>query len=583
MANHVNILLWNACAVKAKALELQDLAISEETDMIVITETHLKPGINFSIPGFTIVRLDRTPANGGGVAIAIKQPIKFSVQPHYKTSVIEAIGVEVSTPNGPLLVIAAYCPQQCYERQGGARQFKNDLVKLTRHRKRFVVACDLNAKHEAWGNHRRNKNGNLLFGEAQLGHFTVHAPSDPTYLSRAGVPSFMDIFLTNTEVSSPNTINDLSSDHLPVSIRVGGGAERRQHRMRKDFQRVNWVEFQRRVDMGIDLEAALETEDDIDAAVANLQEAITSAETRCVPRVSVVSNQLQLDPFTKRIIRARNVFRRQYQRTGDPVKRSTARRLNKIIASRVQNIKNENFKQALSRMNPLAKPFWKVAKVLKSKPQQIPPLKCNSDLLVSPIEKSNAIALQFRESHMIGSQMVSPMELPVRDTLSTLRNTPCYVPQNKRITTEQVAAALKGSKNMKAPGFDGIFNLVLKNLSMSALAHIAKILNKCLDLHYFPTCWKMAKVVPILKPGKDPTSPKSYRPISLLSALSKLFERLILDRVQEHVLNNNILLPEQFGFRKGHSTAHQLYRVTNIIKRNKSVAKSTFMGLLDIE
>lgn len=164
-----------------------------------------------------------------------------------------------------------------------------------------------------------------------------------------------------------------------------------------------------------------------------------------------------------------------------------------------------------------------------------------------------------------------------------MNNTPCYVPENKKVSVEEVQAALKCSKNMKAPGFDSIFNLVLKNLSLSTLTHIVNIFNKCLDLNYFPSCWKMAKIVPILKPGKDPTSPKSYRPISLLSALSKLFERVILNRVQDHVSTNNILPPEQFGFRKGHSTAHQLFRVVNIIKKNKSVAKSTVMGLLDVE
>lgn len=315
--NSLKILLWNACAVKAKALELLELATTEEAEIIVITETHLKPGVNFSLPGYTTVRLDRTTGPKGGVAIAIKQLIKFAVQPHYKTSTIEAIGVEVTTSNGPLLVIAAYCPQQCCVRQGRARQFKNDLVKLTRHNKKYIVACDLNAKHEAWGNHRRNNNGNLLFDESQLGYFSVHAPIDPTFTSSGGAPSFLDVFLTNADVSTPTTINDLSSDHLPVTVRVGGGAERRERRVRKDFHRVNWVEFQRRVDSEIDTEAALETEEDIDRAVANLQEAIVTEENHCVPRVEIVSKQLQLDPLTKRIIRARNVFRRQFQRSGD--------------------------------------------------------------------------------------------------------------------------------------------------------------------------------------------------------------------------------------------------------------------------
>lgn len=583
MANGLNVLLWNAHAVKSKDVELLDFAKRKEAHIITITETHLKPGFNFCLPGYTTVRLDRTASNGGGVAIAVKQPIKFITQPHYRTSTIEAVGVEIVTPDGALLVIAAYCPQQCYEGRGKARQFKNDLVKLTRHNKRFIVACDLNAKHEAWGNHRRNKNGNLLFDESQLGYFVVNAPKDPTFLSPAGSPAYLDFFLTNVVVPPPKTINELSSDHLPVLLRIGGDAERGLRRTRKDYHRVNWIVFQRKVDSMVDADAQLETVADIDRAVENLQAAIEATESECVPRVAIVSRQLQIDPELRSIMRARNVLRRQYQRTGDLSKKYIASYLTKLIASRVQEIKNDRFAKDVRKISPFSRPFWKVAKILKSKPHQVPPLKFNNDLLVSPLDKANAIAVSFSENHLIGSHMVSPMEEAVSDTLATLVNTPCYVPANKRISTEEVAAALKGAKNMKAPGFDSIFNLVLKHLSVSTLSHITRILNKCMDLNYFPSCWKMAKVVPILKPGKDPTNPKSYRPISLLSAASKLFEKLILTRVLDHVNNNNIFLQEQFGFRKGHSTSHQLYRVVSIINRNKSVAKSTVMGLLDVE
>lgn len=136
---------------------------------------------------------------------------------------------------------------------------------------------------------------------------------------------------------------------------------------------------------------------------------------------------------------------------------------------------------------------------------------------------------------------------------------------------------------MKAPGFDGIFNLILKHLNIKVYELLSTIFNRCLELHYFPSSWKVAKIIPIRKPGKDPTLPSSYRPISLLSALSKLFEKLILNRLVKFVDERNILLPEQFGFRKGHSTTHQLVRVMNTIKSNRAVSKSTAMALLDVE
>lgn len=155
--NNIKLLLWNARAVARKSIELLDLLIRQNIDILVLTETHLKPGMNFHLPGYIISRLDRTHTSGGGVMIAVRNTIKFTVQPHYKTAVIEALGAEVRTAFGELLIVAAYCPKQCVDSNGTSRKFRNDLAKLTRTRKKFIIACDLNARHEAWRNHWRNK------------------------------------------------------------------------------------------------------------------------------------------------------------------------------------------------------------------------------------------------------------------------------------------------------------------------------------------------------------------------------------------------------------------------------------------
>lgn len=199
------------------------------------------------------------------------------------------------------------------------------------------------------------------------------------------------------------------------------------------------------------------------------------------------------------------------------------------------------------------------------------------------MEKADAIGDHIASSHLLGSKIQSPVENQVAQCFNHLDASPSAVPPRDRITVQQICSALKATKNMKAPGSDGVFNLLLKRLNIKAYTLLSKIFNRCLELHYFPSIWKEAKIIPIRKPGKDPTLPSSYRPISLLSALSKLFEKLILNRLISFVDEQNILLPEQFGFRKGHATTHQLVRVMNTIRRNKAVSKSTAMALLDVE
>jgi hypothetical protein len=75
-------------------------------------------------------------------------------------------------------------------------------------------------------------------------------------------------------------------------------------------------------------------------------------------------------------------------------------------------------------------------------------------------------------------------------------------------------------------------------------------------------------VVSILKPGKDPTLPSSYRPISLLDTVGKLFEKILLVRVLREVNDRGLLRDEQFGFRHRHSTVLQLGRFVERVNRN---------------
>ncbi|GFV25525.1 RNA-directed DNA polymerase from mobile element jockey [Trichonephila clavipes] len=104
-----------------------------------------------------------------------------------------------------------------------------------------------------------------------------------------------------------------------------------------------------------------------------------------------------------------------------------------------------------------------------------------------------------------------------------------------------------------------------------------------LTLRYFPKSWKTAVVVPILKPGKNSASAESYRPISLLPVLSKLAEKVILARLNDHLEREKILISEQHGFRPRLSTSHQLLRVVEFIKEGNNKDECTAAVFLDIQ
>ena len=107
-------------------------------------------------------------------------------------------------------------------------------------------------------------------------------------------------------------------------------------------------------------------------------------------------------------------------------------------------------------------------------------------------------------------------------------------------------------------GPDQITYPLLSHLPQSALNFLLYIFNLSWSTHTFPSAWKQSTIIPILKPGKPSDSPSSYRPISLTSCTSKLFERMVLGRLTYFLEQQDILSPVQAGFRPGRSTVDQV-------------------------
>jgi hypothetical protein len=89
----------------------------------------------------------------------------------------------------------------------------------------------------------------------------------------------------------------------------------------------------------------------------------------------------------------------------------------------------------------------------------------------------------------------------------------------------------------------------------------------------------VAEVIVIPKPGKPPHDAASYRPISLLPMMSKLFEKLLIKRLKPIIERKNLTPNHQFGFQSKHSTIDQVHRTTNIIENALEEKKNLFRNL----
>jgi hypothetical protein len=97
-----------------------------------------------------------------------------------------------------------------------------------------------------------------------------------------------------------------------------------------------------------------------------------------------------------------------------------------------------------------------------------------------------------------------------------------------------------------------------------------------------PDVWKMAEVIMIPKQGKPPNEVTSYRPISLLPIISKLFEKLLLKWLKPLIENKHLIPSHQFGFRDKHATTDQIHRIINIVERAYEENKICSAIFLDI-
>ena len=134
------------------------------------------------------------------------------------------------------------------------------------------------------------------------------------------------------------------------------------------------------------------------------------------------------------------------------------------------------------------------------------------------------------------------------------------------LTLRELEEVLKKMKQKKAPGPDGITNEMLKHLGPGAKSTLLRIYNQSWSTGTVPTIWKEAVIRPIPKKGKDKRDPSSYHPISLLSCVGKLLERIINKRLIWHLESNSVLASTQRGYRQFRSTEDQLALLTQDIE-----------------
>lgn len=219
--------------------------------------------------------------------------------------------------------------------------------------------------------------------------------------------------------------------------------------------------------------------------------------------------------------------------------------------------------------------LWKVAKNLKRPIIQIPPIKLeNGNWAVSSAQKAARFATYLEQIFQPNGDDTYEISLDERVLQDEL--------EIKLVTPKEISSEINRLSKKKTPGYDLITGEVLRNLPRKAIIKLTTFVNATFRLKHVPDVWKFAEVIMIPKPGKPAHEVASYRPISLLPIMSKLFEKLLIKRIKPILEDRNLIPDYQFGFREKHSTIDQVHRITNIIEKTLEEKKVCSTVFLDV-
>lgn len=148
-------------------------------------------------------------------------------------------------------------------------------------------------------------------------------------------------------------------------------------------------------------------------------------------------------------------------------------------------------------------------------------------------------------------------------------------------TTEEIDKITKHLKD-SSPGHDEVRVRVLKLVSNVISPTLSKLMSNSFQKGVSPDSLKIARIIPIFKSGNRLES-SNHRPISTLSAVSKIIEKAMYDRVLKFLDTHNILSKDQFGFRKKYSSQSAVSKLVNHNQQNKDKGLFTVAIFLDLK
>ena len=578
--NSLKIISWNSASLPSRMGELRELVSRTNPDIVLVQETQLNPTNRVSIPNYSCYRDDRQPQSNlnpytkHGTAIFIRSTI-----PHFQISSPNMVYTQATVVQFTLHGLPPFNIASVYVKNRPGHSLINELETLTANHSEFILCGDFNAHHRRW-TAKYNAAGSMLSTFSDNNSFDIIAPPTPTRYGTNSQSTIDLVLARNIPFHHKiESLQELSSDHNPVACDFFINADVPRA---SQCYKTNWPLFTQILEAKtLDTNSTqISNTNQLNLAVSKLTNDILSSH-KSATKIINTKSEIYTPLHIKDLIRTKNRIRRLWQRHRDPQDKVELNRIQNRIKTALRDHIQQDWSNYLSSLDPEDGSLFRATKRCKRANFNIPPLKIFDTVAYSDNSKAEFLASTYENQFQNNPSKDPNFDEFVHSSVEELLAAPPNHPIAP-VNPEEIITYISKLKIKKAPGRDGITNKMVKNLPPNAVITIATILTAMLNTFMFPSIWKSAVIIPILKPGKESSDPESYRPISLLPILGKIAEVIIKNRLLNFLEEYKIIIPHQFGFMKQLSTTHQLLRVTEYIAEGFTNRQSTGAIFLDV-
>ena len=564
-----SLLHLNARSIN-KNFDSIDLLLSSinnfQFSVIGITETWLhknSPPI-FNINNYNILRDDRKRRRGGGVALYVNDSLTFKNRQDIHIEGTENIFIELTNNFSKNLIIGVIYKPPNSSVDAFLEKLEHILNTLAGENKPIYLMGDYNI--DILPSQQNNNSLKLLNA---LSSYSLHPHINKATRISTNSETLIDNIFSN--VSESEHFNGIIysdvSDHLPIFV-ISQKIENNTKQHKCEYQRKETKHNIEKLnaDLAAESWADVLREPDTDTAYELFINKLIYLYEKNIPLVRIKKNKrkLQRPWITKGIMRSiktRNQLYKNALQTRSNVEQRKYKKYRNLLTTIIRLSRKIYYSTNIESSRSNTNSIWNIIKDLLGKKKAT----C-SKIIDNGIEITdpNIIAESFNEYFTnIGPTLAS--------SINTNDNFTQYLPQPSNnslffspTSQHEIITIVKSLKASKSSGYDGLSVSLLKQIIHFIAPPLEYIFNNSLNSGRYPNSLKIAKVIPIYKKD-DQTKIKNYRPISLLPGISKILEKIVYKRLFSFLNDNDILIPNQFGFRKNHSTDYAIIQLCDKI------------------